>query len=143
MKIKIKRLNENAVIPTQGSKYSAGLDLYSIDNGGILPGQTVVFGTGIAMEIPEGYFGGIFARSGLSTKQGLRPSTCVSVIDSDYRGEIMIGIHNDSDEPRIVSKGDRIAQMVILPYRVVEFEEGELTDTERGQGGFGSTGVNK
>jgi len=98
-------------------------------------------GTGLAMEIPEGYFGAIFARSGLASKQGLRPANCVGVVDSDYRGEFMIALHNDTDEERVIAGKERIAQMVVMPYLSVEFEEvEELNETERGEGGFGSTG---
>ncbi len=102
-----------------------------------------MLGTGLAMEIPEGYFGAIFARSGLSCKQGLRPSTCVSVIDSDYRGEVKVPLYNDSKEIRHISKGDRISQLVILPYLDTDIQEvNTLEKTERGTGGFGSTGKN-
>jgi dUTP pyrophosphatase len=98
-------------------------------------------GTGLAVAIPEGYFGGVFARSGLATKQGLRPANCVGVIDADYRGECTVALHNDTDEKRTVLPGDRIAQLVILPFLAAEFEEADtLPETERGAGGFGSTG---
>lgn len=141
MQIKVKKITNRAVIPTKGTQASAGYDLYSCDKGGIMPGQTCVFGTGLAMEIPEGYFGGIFARSGMATKRGLRPATCVSVIDADYRNEIKVGIHNDSNEPEVIAEGDRIAQLIILPCPDIDFVEvEELSDTERGMGGFGSTG---
>lgn len=149
--IKIKRLNDDAKIPTRGSKYAAGYDLYAditsldapYDAIAIKPGQTVKIGTGVAVEIPDGYFGAVFARSGIATKQGLRPANCVGVIDSDYRGEIIVAIHNDSDKPSIISTGERIAQLVIMPYLPVCFKEvDELSDTDRGEGGFGSTGVN-
>lgn len=107
----------------------------------ILAGQTELIGTGIAVAIPEGYWGGIFARSGLATKQGLRPANCVGVIDSDYRGEVKVAVHNDSLHTREIKDGERIAQLVILPRFDVIFEEKkELTETVRGQGGFGSTG---
>lgn len=107
------------------------------------PGQTVFFKTGLAMEIPDGYYGAIYARSGLATKQGLRPANCVGVIDSDYRGEIMVALHNDSKyDSRFVKNGDRIAQLIVSPYLFVDFEESDdLDDTERGDGGFGHTGV--
>jgi len=99
-------------------------------------------GTGIAMEIPEGYFGAIFARSGLATKRGLRPANCVGVVDSDYRGEIIIALHNDTEFPQEVSEGERIAQIVIIPYLPVDFTEVDnLSSTVRGEGGFGSTGT--
>jgi len=99
-------------------------------------------GTGIAMEIPEGYFGAIFARSGLATKRGLRPANCVGVVDSDYRGEIIVALHNDTEFPQEVSEGERIAQIVIIPYLPVDFTEVDnLSSTVRGEGGFGSTGT--
>lgn len=143
MNIKIKKLNENAIIPTRGSKYAAGVDLYAcIDKPiEIQPHETVKIGTGLAMELPDGYFGAIFARSGLATKQGLRPANCVGCCDSDYRGDYIVPLHNDTDFPQIVTPGERIAQLVIMPYLPVEFVEvDELTDTERGSGGFGHTG---
>ena len=142
-KIKIKKLNENAFTPTRGSEYSAGYDLYAcIDEPvTILPHSTEKIGTGLAIEIPEGYFGAIFARSGLATKEGLRPANCVGCCDSDYRGEYIVALHNDTDETKLIMPNERIAQLVIMPYLSVEFEEvTELTDTERGDGGFGSTG---
>lgn len=145
MKIKIKKLNENAVIPTQGSEYAAGVDLYATPptmSTNIPAGQTAKINTGICVEIPNGYFGAIFARSGLATKRGLRPANCVGVIDSDYRGEVIVALHNDTDKCESIHVGDRIAQLVILPYLPVEFEEvDELSNTDRGEGGFGSTGV--
>lgn len=107
----------------------------------IKPHETVKIGTGLAMEIPDGYFGAIFARSGLATKEGLRPANCVGVCDSDYRGEYIVVIHNDSEETRTITAGERIAQLVVMPYLPVTFDEvAELTDTNRGEGGFGSTG---
>lgn len=143
MKIKIKKLDAGAVLPTRGSSQAAGYDLYakSTEDTVIPAHQTVMVGTGIAMELPEGYFGAIFARSGLASKQGLRPANCVGVVDSDYRGEFMIALHNDTDSERVIAGKERIAQMVVMPYLPVEFEEvEELTETERGEGGFGSTG---
>lgn len=143
-KIKIHLLNNNAKVPVCGSKYSAGYDLYSICNEvvRIAPHETVKMKTGIAMEIPEGYLGAIFARSGIATKRGLRPANAVAVIDSDYRGEIMIPLHNDTDQLQFVEPGERIAQIVIMPYLSVEFEETDsLSETQRGDGGFGSTGT--
>ena len=140
----IKRLNENAVIPTTGSDYSAGYDLYAaIDKEIILsPSATVLIGTGWAMEIPLGTFGAIFARSGLAVKEGLRPANCVGVVDSDYRGEVKVALHNDSTMDRVIKPGERIAQLIIMPYlKVEEFvERDELEETARGVGGFGSTG---
>ena len=143
MNIKIKRLSEEATIPTRGSEYSAGYDLYAnIENPvSIKPHETVEIGTGWAIEIPNGYFGAIFARSGLATKEGLRPANCTGVCDSDYRGEYIVAIHNDSDVVREITPHERIAQLVVIPYLYVDFKEtDELSDTSRGEGGFGSTG---
>lgn len=143
-KIKIKKLNNNAFIPTRGSEYAAGYDLYACipEQIDIPPHSTKKIGTGLAIEIPDGYFGAIFARSGLATKEGLRPANAVGCCDSDYRGEYIVALHNDTDEPRMVVPNERIAQLVIIPYLPVEFDEvADLTDTERGTGGFGSTGV--
>lgn len=145
MKINIKKLNDSAVIPSRGSQYAAGYDLYALvgegENVAIYPHTTHAIGTGIAVEIPDGYFGGIYARSGLSCKKGLRPGNCVGVVDEDYRGEICVALHNDSDIVQVIHNGDRIAQLVIQPYLDVEFNEvNELTDTDRGDGGFGHTG---
>ena len=141
----VKKLNNDSVVPSKGSEYAAGLDLYAyIPRGAIdIPaGATVKIGTGIATEIPTGCFGGVFARSGLATKRGLRPSNCVGVVDSDYRGEIIVAIHNDSDKCETIHNGDRIAQLVIMPYINVSLQEvEELSDTKRGAVGFGSTGV--
>lgn len=139
--MKIKRLNDKAILPTRGSSSAAGYDLYTTDEAEIAPGQTVLVGTGLAMEIPEGYFGAVFARSGLATKEGLRPANCVGVIDSDYRGELKVPLHNDSDILRQVTAGERIAQLVLMPFLAVDFEEtDDLSDTVRSTGGFGSTG---
>ena len=143
MNIKIKKLRENARIPMYGSDFAAGCDLYSCVSADIMPHETVKIGTGLAMELPEGYFGAIFARSGLATKEGLRPANCVGVVDSDYRGEFIVALHNDSNEPRHINVGDRIAQLAILPYITATFDEvEELSDTTRGAGGFGHTGKN-
>lgn len=146
MIINLKKLNDKAIIPTQGHKADAGYDLYAcIDIPEfVLPGETVKIPTGVAVEIPEGYFGAVFARSGLATKQGLRPANCVGVIDAPYRGEIMVALHNDSKMSQKVSYGDRVAQLSILPVMNVEFNTvDELSDTDRGAGGFGSTGTNQ
>lgn len=143
MKIKFKKLNPNAVVPFRGSENAAGYDLCAcIENSvTIKSGQTVKIGTGLAIAVPVGYFGAIFARSGLAAKEGLRPANCVGVADSDYRGEYIVALHNDSDTDRIVENGERIAQLVIMPYLAVEFTETDAIDsTERGAGGFGSTG---
>ena len=143
LSVAIKKLTPAAQLPLRGSEQAAGYDLRAcLENDvTIAPGATVLVGTGLAFALPQGYFGGVFARSGLSVKQGLRPANCVGVIDSDYRGECMVALHNDSDTPRTVTNGDRIAQLVILPYLAVDFSEvTELDDTQRGEGGFGSTG---
>ncbi len=142
--ILVKKLKENAVIPTRGSEKAAGYDLYAvIDSGSVIipPHKTVPVGTGLAFALPDGYFGAIFARSGLATKQSLRPANCVGVCDSDYRGEYIIPLHNDSDEEKTINTGDRIAQLVIMPFLPATFDETDtLDDTQRGTGGFGSTG---
>lgn len=143
MRIRIKKLTETAKLPTRGSASAAGYDLYADipEEITIAPGETRMISTGLSMEIPEGYFGAIFARSGLAMKEGLRPGNCVGVVDSDYRGPFLIGLHNDSSSVRTVESGERIAQMVVIPYLPVEFEETDsLNDTARGEGGFGSTG---
>ena len=141
MKIKIKKLDPKAVIPTRGSDAAAGVDLHAPKALVIHPNSNGVISTGLAVEIPDGYFGAIFARSGMATRKGLRPANCVGVIDSDYRGEIKVVLHNDSDIIRPVQEGDRVAQLIILPYEPIEFDEvDELNDTDRGIGGFGSTG---
>lgn len=144
MKINIQKLKQEALLPLRGSAFAAGYDLFACpdeESVTIEPGETVRIGTGLAIEIPEGYFGAIFARSGLAAKQGLRPANCVGVADSDYRGEYIVALHNDSKETRVIHKGDRIAQLVILPFLAVDFQEtSSLEETERGTGGFGSTG---
>jgi len=140
--IKIKKLHENAIIPTNGSEYSAGYDLYSCTNEEIEPHTNKKIGTGLSMELPHGYFGAIFARSGLATKNGLRPSNCVGICDEDYLGEYIVALYNDSDKTQVVNIGDRIAQLIILPYQSINFIEGcELSKTTRGCGGFGHTGI--
>lgn len=145
MEINIKLLNENAKVPTRGSEYAAGYDLYAATTKdiGIAPHKTVKVGTGISVELPNGTFGAIFARSGLATKKGLRPANCVGVCDSDYRGEYIVAIHNDTDEMMTIAAGERIAQLIVMPFVAVEFNTvEELTETQRGDGGFGSTGTN-
>lgn len=139
---KLKILNGDAVIPTKGSCESAGLDLYATDESvTIMPNQTLFLHTGIAITPPAGYFGAVFARSGLACKRGLRPANCVGVIDYDYTGEIMVALHNDSSNIEHVKKGDRIAQLVFLPYINTRAELVDvLNPTERGAGGFASTG---
>lgn len=144
MQIKIKRLTETAQLPQRGSEQAAGYDLYADIQTprAILPHTVEMIGTGLAMEIPEGYYGAIMARSGVSKKKGLRPANCVGVCDSDYRGEYMIALRNDTDKLQTVHPQERIAQLLVLPYLAVEFEEvEELKATDRGEGGFGSTGV--
>jgi dUTP pyrophosphatase len=143
LNVKIKRLSDTAIMPTYGSAKAAGMDLYACIDicESIGPGETVKIGTGLAIQPPPGYFGAIFARSGLATKQGLRPSNCVGVCDEDYTGEYIVAIHNDSDEGRLIYNGDRIAQLVFLPYEQANLiEVDELDSTKRGSGGFGSTG---
>ena len=143
MKIQVKKLKENAILPSRGSAYAAGYDLYAcLDEAvSIEAGETVKIGTGLSIAVPEGYFGAIFARSGLATKEGLRPANCVGVADSDYRGEYIVALHNDSSVTRMITPGERIAQLVIMPFLSVCFEETNyLEETERGEGGFGSTG---
>lgn len=143
MKINIKKLTETAILPERGSAYAAGYDLFADlqEAVEIQPHETKMIGTGLAMEIPEGYFGGVFARSGLSAKEGLRPANCVGVVDTDYRGEVKVALHNDGDVVREIKKGQKIAQLVVVPFLSVEFDEvEELSETVRGVGGFGSTG---
>ena len=145
MNIKFKRLNENAIIPTRGSKFAAGYDLYAcIDRSvDIAPHATAKIPTGLAIQPPHNCFGAIFARSGLATKEGLRPANCTGVCDEDYTGEYIVALHNDSDEWRTVEPDDRIAQLVFMPYIPICFTEVDsLDNTERGECGFGSTGKN-
>lgn len=143
--LKIKKISENAVTPTRGSKDAAGFDLYCAESSivEILPGSTVKIHTGIQMEIPDGYVGLLFARSGIAIKKGLRPANAVGVIDSDYRGEIIVALHNDSNTAQYVNPGDRVAQLVIVKYFAPSIKEviEDLSETERGEGGFGSSGV--
>lgn len=143
MEINVKLLTETAQLPTRGSEYAAGYDLYADIPQAIKigPHMTAKIATGLAMEIPEGYFGAIFARSGLATKESLRPANCVGVIDADYRGPVMVALHNDSETEREITPGERIAQLGVMPFLPVTFHPAqELGDTERGAGGFGSTG---
>ena len=143
MNIKVKKLTPNATVPTMGSKFAAGADLYSAEDADVViePSETKFIATGLAMEIPEGYVGLVYARSGLACKRGLAPANKVGVVDSDYRGEIKVALHNHGKEAQTVEKGERIAQMVIAPYLSVNYEEADaLSETERGEGGFGSTG---
>ena len=143
MVIHLKKLKENALLPTRGSAFAAGYDLHACLEEDIIvhPGKTVKIGTGLAVAVPEGFFGAVFARSGLAAKEGLRPANCVGICDSDYRGNYIVAMHNDSDIERRVTAHEKIAQMIVMPCLSLEFEEtDELTDTERGAGGFGSTG---
>lgn len=142
-KAEIKLLRNNAKIPTRGSSKAAGYDLYAATDYDIeiLPHQTVMIGTGVSITPPEGYFGAIFARSGLATKRGVRPANCVGVCDEDYTGEYLVACHNDSKNTVVIGSGERIAQLVFLPYEDIQFEVvDELKATERADGGFGSTG---
>ena len=142
--VRIKKLDPEAVIPVYGSEQSAGADLYSrlTEDVVIEPGQTVIIRTGLSVEIPEGYAGLIYARSGLASKKGLAPANKVGVIDSDYRGEVMVALHNHGTVSRTVSDRERIAQLVITPVLRADFQETEdLSQTDRGEGGFGSTGI--
>ena len=144
MEVKIKKICENATLPKYATEFSAGADLYACCCEGdleIRPGETVLVRTGLAMEIPVGYAGMIFARSGLATKRGLAPANKVGVVDADYRGEVMVALHNHSGDTQTISHGERIAQLVIMPFLAASFTEAEtLEDTVRGVGGFGSTG---
>ena len=143
MKVNIKKLDNNAVIPTYGTPYSAGADLYACMEEPIIipPGETVLIKTGIALEVPIGYAGLIYARSGLASKKGLAPANKVGVVDSDYRGEVMVALHNHSLIQAKVEPKERIAQFVITPYIAADFQlVDQLEDTRRGTGGFGSTG---
>ena len=143
MKIKVKKLNESAILPTYGSVSAAGADLYNLPGADVvIPAhQTVMIHTGLAMEIPEGYAGFLFARSGIASKRGLAPANKVGVIDSDYRGEFMVALHNHSNVDATIAGGERIAQLCILPVLQAEFLVAEeLGETVRGEGGFGSTG---
>lgn len=142
--IPVVKLDPRAVLPTRGSAQAAGADLYALPEGDVTlaPGETRLIRTGLAAAIPEGYAGMVFARSGLASKRDLAPANKVGVIDADYRGEILVALHNHGTEPRTVASGERIAQLVILPVPPCEYVEAKsLPDTERGAGGFGSTGT--
>lgn len=153
--VKIKRLSETAQLPTKAHDSDAAFDLYAdiqdtfkpfgstedVKGIKVMPGQTVKIHTGFSTEIPIGYWGAIYARSGLATKQGLRPANCVAVIDAEYRGEWLIPLHNDSSDVQIIHHGDRIAQFMLAPVIETKLEEvNELTESDRGEGGFGSSG---
>ena len=142
--VKIKKVSKDAKIPTYGTSFAAGADLYACSSEAISfePGETKLIKTGLSLEIPEGYAGLIYARSGLATKRGLAPANKVGVVDSDYRGEVMVSLHNHTNEVKEIEAYERIAQLVITPYLKANFEEvEELDNTERGTGGFGSTGT--
>ena len=142
-RVAVKKLQENAVLPTYGSEYAAGADLYALTDEEIIfaPGETKLIRTGLAMEIPQGYAGLIYARSGLASKKGLAPANKVGVVDADYRGEVMVALHNHSNTEQKIAPKERVAQLVIAPFLKAQFEEAdELSDTVRGVGGFGSTG---
>ncbi len=141
--VKVKKLDPRAILPSRGSPFSAGADLHACMDAPltVAPGETVIIHTGLTAEIPEGYAGFVFARSGLASKSGLAPANKVGVVDSDYRGEYMVALYNHSQKPVTVSPGDRVAQLVVMPVASTEFVEAEeLSETERGTGGFGSTG---
>ena len=144
VKVRIKKLSEKAIVPQYGSELAAGADLYAVIDGGkmeIAPSETVFVKTGIALEIPVGYAGLVYARSGLASKKGLAPANKVGVIDADYRGEILVALYNQFSISQIIEDGERIAQLVITPFLRADFEETDnLLETERGSGGFGSTG---
>ena len=143
MQVKVKKLNEKAILPIYSSKSAAGADLCALldEPITIAPNETVFIKTGIALEIPEDYVGLIYARSGLACKRGVAPANKVGVIDSDYRGEIMVALFNHGENAQIIEPGERIAQIVITPYLTADFiQVEEITDTERASGGFGSTG---
>ena len=142
-KISVKKLDDRAVLPKYGSDFAAGADLYALLDAPLViaPGETSLIKTGLALEIPVGYGGFIYARSGLASKRGLAPANKVGVVDSDYRGEVMVALHNHSTISQIVEPLERIAQLVIAPFLHAEFVlSDELSDSERGEGGFGSTG---
>ena len=142
--MKLKKLDERAVVPVYASEFSAGADLYACldENVTIAPGETKLIHTGLAMAIPEGLAGLIYARSGLASKRGLAPANKVGVVDSDYRGEVMVALHNHGTEPQTVEHGERIAQLVLAPIVVADFDVvDDLDSTARGEGGFGSTGT--
>lgn len=145
MRLRVKKLNSDARLPTKGSELAAGADLYACvgQEVEIAPHTTAFIGTGLAMEIPEGYAGLIYARSGLASKKGLAPANKVGVVDADYRGELTVALHNHGNTVQKIADGERIAQLVVTPFLNVEFESVEnLSETDRGSGGFGSTGAN-
>ena len=141
MQINFKKTLPNAKVPTHGSEGAAGYDLYATNSADVAVGETVMFDTGLAVEIPYGYFGGIYSRSGLACKKGLYVQNNVGILDSDYRGSIKVALHNNSKEAHRIEEGDRIAQLIVQPYQTVSFYEvNEVNGTVRGEGGFGSSG---
>lgn len=143
-KVRFQKLDDRAVQPQYGSAYAAGADLYAVLDAPLTlaAGETALVHTGLAVEIPEGFVGLVCARSGLATKRGLAPANKVGVIDADYRGEIMVALHNHGTLPQTIEHGERVAQLLLMPYLTAVYEEAEsLTDTDRGAGGFGSTGM--
>lgn len=142
--VRFQKLDDRAVQPQYGSAYAAGADLYAVLDAPLTlaAGETALVHTGLAVEIPEGFVGLVCARSGLATKRGLAPANKVGVIDADYRGEIMVALHNHGTLPQTIEHGERVAQLLLMPYLTAVYEEAEsLTDTDRGAGGFGSTGM--
>ena len=140
----VKRLDPRAKLPVYGSPDAAGADLYALTAGpvAIPPGRTALIHTGLALAIPQGYVGLVCARSGMACKRGLAPANKVGIIDADYRGEVMVFLHNHGDEPQVVEPGDRVAQLMVVPYLAARFVQADgLDGTERGSGGFGSTGI--
>ena len=142
--VAVKKLRPDAKLPTYGSEFAAGADLYACLDAPvtIAPHETVLVPTGLSLEIPVGWAGLVYARSGLASKRNLAPANKVGVIDPDYRGEVMVSLHNHGTVPQTVEPGERVAQLVLTPYLTAQFFEAEaLSDTVRGQGGFGSTGT--
>jgi len=140
----IKKLNKDAILPTRGSDYAAGYDVYASipQTVVIFPHETKKIGTGLSIEVNKDYWVGVFARSGLATKEGLRPANCTGIIDSDYRGEVIVAIHNDDIQKHVIEPGERIGQLVLMPCYEWDMQEvTELSDTKRAEGGFGSTGM--
>lgn len=147
IEVDLIKLTATATLPTRGSDYAAGWDLYAdladvgLEQVTIAPGQVVKISTGVAVALPAYCFGGLYARSGLASKKGLRPANCVGIVDEDYRGCVLVAIRNDSNEVQVIQHGERIAQLVVQPYIPVVFKEtNDLPATDRGAGGFGSTG---
>lgn len=142
MQVKIKKLHPDCVLPQYQTEFSAGCDLHAIEETTVQPFETKLIGTGFAVELPNGFGGFIFARSGMALKRGLAPANKVGVVDSDYRGEVKVAIYNHSNTAQTIAKGERIAQFVIMPIYQAQFVEDDISSTDRGAGGFGSTGSN-